>query len=490
MNLTILQSWLAIHEWQSSFDERTLQRAGDYARRGRVHELELQPAGAQACKLSAAVAGSGGIVYECRVHIALNEPWLLLETDCSCPVGVDCKHAAAMLFSAASRGLSALAPDARAPVILPAWLARLHALKDEQELSSWDQWLASLDRVSSTMPGADPERRFGVLLRGDDTQRRGLMALPVWLRPSKSRNGTGALVDPQPLRLDDHLGAVPAPAEGWPEPVATALTVLLAAPTAYHRNAVWLSIRSVHTERALEQVLAHYPAWHERGNQPIERGPVVPATLEWIEAADGSQRLRMNLDAGDSELLVGASLWYVQPKTARYGRVDGDAQLFEQLGSAPVLQPQQLAAVRQRLATSAAGRRLPAPVERGVDEDVDARVAVLRLELLRVLDHPGDRAVDFDHEARRVRVVGKREVVLRLVPPAGHFGRAQDAAQIGRVARLEGTELHPLRIAPSPGGSSSPAAAARDPGCCGGAGPTACSSSRSAASRAARTSAG
>ncbi len=451
MNLTILQSWLAIHEWQSSFDERTLQRAGDYARRGRVHELELQPAGAQACKLSAAVAGSGGNVYECRVHIALNEPWLLLETDCSCPVGVDCKHAAAMLFSAASRGLSALAPDARAPVILPAWLARLHALKDEQELSSWDQWLASLDRVSSTMPGADPERRFGVLLRGDDTQRRGLMALPVWLRPSKSRNGTGALVDPQPLRLDDHLGAVPAPAEGWPEPVATALTVLLAAPTAYHRNAVWLSIRSVHTERALEQVLAHYPAWHERGNQPIERGPVVPATLEWIEAADGSQRLRMNLDAGDSELLVGASLWYVQPKTARYGRVDGDAQLFEQLGSAPVLQPQQLAAVRQRLATSAAGRRLPAPVERGPAQAVRVQpVPVLQLRPERIHHWNGRTggigvaALRYDYAGHAVQARETAAIVNRLDGQAIHEIHRDPAAEQRWLQLLQQHDLYPL----------------------------------------------
>jgi hypothetical protein len=87
------------------------------------------------------------------------------------------------------------------------------------------------------------------------------------------------------------------------------------------------------------------------------------------------------------------------------------------------------------------GTEAPAVIG-GIEEQVDTRVAVLRVKLLVELDHPGDRAADLDHEACRLRVVAQRKVLPRLVPPARHLLLRQDAAQLGGVALSQQPQHH------------------------------------------------
>jgi superfamily II DNA or RNA helicase len=418
MTLDDLRQWLQQHALDSTFDQRTLQRGLDYALRGRVLELELQSLDAQAGLLRGTVSGSGGHAYACSVQVALRDRGLQVETDCSCPVGIDCKHAAAMLLSVMTDdGAPAVAVPLPAP---PDWRAIEAARQAEAELSSWDHWLASLDRMAKTAPPAEPGRRFGILLRGGDHGDR-LLALPAWLRPSKGRTAHRSWVDPQPLRSSELFGPVPAPPDGWPEPMATALALLLAAPPVSFGNLAWAAIRSVQAEHALEYLLAHYPVWYERGSQPLERGPTLATQLEWVPTGDGSQRLQMRLDAPDARLLRGAGLWYVHPQARRYGRVEGDAQLLERLLGAPVLKLSQLAAVRQRLASSNAGRHLPAPIEYGPARSVRTPpVPVLRLrpDSMRRWNGPACRigvaTLCFEHDGHAVTAHESTPVVTRL----------------------------------------------------------------------------
>src|SRR5690349_22792737 len=75
------------------------RRGASYARDGHVLGLEVDHDGSG---LSARVVGSGGKLYRTKVTV---EPGLRpgtfdLDTDCSCPVAVDCKHAAALMITA------------------------------------------------------------------------------------------------------------------------------------------------------------------------------------------------------------------------------------------------------------------------------------------------------------------------------------------------------------------------------------------------------
>ena len=85
----------------------------------------------------------------------------------------------------------------------------------------------------------------------------------------------------------------------------------------------------------------------------------------------------------------------------------------------------------------------PAAVDARVEDDVDARVPVLRIGLLPQLHHPDHVvAVALAHrESLRVAVRIEREVgILIGIPPAGDLGGGQDRAQRRAVRRDEGAQ--------------------------------------------------
>lgn len=74
------------------FDESTLKKGERYFYDGRVTKVELVNDGVFVAKVS------GTRDYESRVFVDLNES-MILDTHCTCPIIVDCKHAAAALFA-------------------------------------------------------------------------------------------------------------------------------------------------------------------------------------------------------------------------------------------------------------------------------------------------------------------------------------------------------------------------------------------------------
>ncbi len=412
-------------EWRSSFDERTLERARAYARDGSVSNLHSRIEG-DAHVLTAQIDGSRGERYDCRVDVNDHGKWLTVDTDCSCPVGVDCKHAAAMLMVAAGEGTGTAKPTE------PAWLSTPRAGTEtagaNEGLTSWEHWLQTL-RPPAGNHEAEPERRFGVILRGDGMSPiAGLLAYPAWLRPSKQPTRSG-LVDPQPLQLDSRHGAVPTPAGGWPAAAAAALVTLVQRQYVPVGNQRWAPIRAAHEEQALEYLLAHFPVWFERGSTPLQRAEPQPLQLYWQESTDGSQQLRACVAASDGVLLRGAGLWHVQPAQGRYSRVDGDPHLLDCLSHAPVLQPAQVAALRQRLQRGDLPRTLPSPIDRGPAQVVRVPpqpVLNLRAVTLKTWSGKshdiGFARLDFDYAGLRLPPTdGRRAVERRL-----HDGHLQE----------------------------------------------------------------
>src|SRR5690606_21565193 len=83
-------------ELGSAFDAMTLVRAGDYARAGRVTSIAVADGGRVA---SARVIGSGPAIYRTQVTLAHDAHGPFLDSDCTCPVGIACKHAAALVIA-------------------------------------------------------------------------------------------------------------------------------------------------------------------------------------------------------------------------------------------------------------------------------------------------------------------------------------------------------------------------------------------------------
>ncbi|SDB81709.1 Superfamily II DNA or RNA helicase, SNF2 family [Raineyella antarctica] len=77
------------------FGAATVDRARGYARQDRIEEWQLDP---QGIDIAATVLGSGGRYYRCWVGVVDPDRPDVIVAQCSCPVGIDCKHAVATLL--------------------------------------------------------------------------------------------------------------------------------------------------------------------------------------------------------------------------------------------------------------------------------------------------------------------------------------------------------------------------------------------------------
>jgi superfamily II DNA or RNA helicase len=352
-----LHSTLQLVEWASNFDERTLQRAVDYVRRQRVIALDFIPGDTDlGCSLDGAIRGSERQPYRCRVDVQVRDNRLVLDTSCTCPVGSDCKHAAAMMLLAANLPPQAWPATSQTPRATP---RAAPAASRPPDLSRWPAWLQRLK--AQTAPASatiEPTRQFGVLVRSEPHGQ--LLINPVWLRPGKGRGPT--MVDPQPLHLHEHAGPLPTPPGGWPEAVASALAILLHHQHIRIAGRCWTAIHAAHQEQALETLLAHYPVYFEKGSAPLRRGPSLPLQLRWLGQPDGSQKLVTGIDSAEAALLLrGSSLWYVLPDSRIYGRIEGIPALLDSVAQAPVVLPEQIDALRQELLQHPAATPIPLP---------------------------------------------------------------------------------------------------------------------------------
>lgn len=472
MTPSLLHQLLQHAEWASHFEERSLERAADYARRQRVTELQFSSDGTgDHCTLDGVIRGSARLPYQCKVNVSAGRQRLALVSDCTCPARAPCKHAAAMLLLAAnlppeawpgSRAEAKPAPKksrtatparrpasaaARKPVgrLAPSGKLEdlLHLLQRRAEerqagqasTPAWTQWLRRFDpRPASTTLQADSQREFGVLLRSDETGHR-LLVGPAWFRPGKTRRA--ALVDPQPLRMDDRTGPVPAPAGGWRDGVDGALAVLLHDQLVRLSAQYWTAIQASYQEQALETVLAHHPAYFEKGSTPLQRGPNLPLQIRWNALPDGSQQLVAGVDDSDEPLLLrGAGLWYVLPSQQVYGRVDGDPQLLDGIELAPPVQPEHVEALRQELQQRDVSLPIPLPEPRGAVQQVDAEpVPVLRVRKVEL-------AVRGRSGQRKQTVLGCAQLAYdyggQLLPPDidEGSGRANRIMRDGQVLEI------------------------------------------------------
>lgn len=117
---------ITIERIRSLIGEPAFSRGLNYNRAGRVLKLvERTDDGL----ILASVQGSARTPYRQQIAFQLDPRGTLisLRAICDCPVGRDCKHAAAALIAMATRDAAASSPVPRLPPVLEAWLARVRA---------------------------------------------------------------------------------------------------------------------------------------------------------------------------------------------------------------------------------------------------------------------------------------------------------------------------------------------------------------------------
>ncbi|MBE0490387.1 MAG: hypothetical protein IBX53_15060, partial [Halomonas sp.] len=353
-------------QWQRSFDAGSLSRGLAYARQGRVRKgMRLEHEGAMLV-LRAQVDGSGRSRYLTRLAVNPDNPGMGVVSDCSCPVGRQCKYAVAVTQS--------FIDDVEADGI---------PHRDETSLleQRWESWLAELEsppegkRYAETL---EDDYRLALFLEIDANPRSPtLQVSPVWVRPTKRRAQGNGWVKPRPIMVRHGGGFTPRSPQALSLDQEEALELLMLGEQRRQFSSVgyeqlWSPIIHAFQARALWSLLESdtppllfYP---KQTGAMLDLGPACRLTLAWEPDAGGNQHLRADTDPADvvsDEAVIvraGAELCYLDERRGRFGRLEGDPELLVRLRRAPPLPPAMSGWLTERLQQAPGlSQRLPVP---------------------------------------------------------------------------------------------------------------------------------
>lgn len=353
-----------------------------YVRAGRVRALQADP---DHNRISAKVQGSASKPYCQTIEIGASKAGKpVVHGDCTCPVGFNCKHVAAVLL--AQRAASAPTP----PVLEPQpaesaeWQlpelrpvgprafalqhvpARVTAAEEAEPLvptapvlaPALAAWLRDLATDAASDNEAYPEgvykRLFYVLNARIPAGGRAPVLAVVPTASDVKRDGTisQSHSTPDPHQLAN--GATP------PKYLRPSDRTILR-----HLNGQVLDERHGDPEQALRQVIATGRA--RLGGFPgvaAREGAPRDAVLEWQMEPDGSQRPALVVPEGGAPVLLPAP-WYVDAASGELGplTIGVSPTLLRRLLNAPAVLPSQVGAVRDGLAEKLPALSLPVPRE-------------------------------------------------------------------------------------------------------------------------------
>jgi superfamily II DNA or RNA helicase len=157
-----------LSEVEAAVGPRAFDRGRAYTRRGRVLELDWDPDGQT---LTGSVVGQGALYHTQALFVDGGDGALEFEDgECSCPVGYNCKHVAAIVIAAADSGTterrSRLASHVAARAEPPAWEQPLRALIEAPAAQAVGNPLAiELSLRTSGLAGGGAPRLMARLMR-------------------------------------------------------------------------------------------------------------------------------------------------------------------------------------------------------------------------------------------------------------------------------------------------------------------------------------
>ncbi|WP_319941434.1 SWIM zinc finger family protein [Halomonas jincaotanensis] len=326
--------------WQQSFDPGSLARGMGYARQGRVREGTRLERQGDLLVLRAQVDGSGRSRYGTNLAVDPGNPEMGVISDCSCPVGRQCKHAVAVIGTFIDEMEANGIPERDAT-------ARL-----EQR---WEAWLAEFEAPGTTgipVDRVEETCRLALFLDIDrDPLSPTLKVSPVWLRPSRQRTRGHGWVKPRAIQARSRGGLQPMPPAGWAPEQEEALELLLQAgtqrPYSVGNEPLWGVISQAFQARALWSLLeSDTPPllfYQKQTGTLLDVGPACQLTLAWVPDAEGNQYLQADIEPADvvsgNAIMVraGRELCYLDQERGRIGRLSGDPELLRRLRYSPPL---------------------------------------------------------------------------------------------------------------------------------------------------------
>ena len=340
-----------------AFSASTLEAGRIYEMRGRVHDVVVSSDGTT---VSAEVIGTAPKPYTQRIRLR-DAGWgrLTINGGCTCPVGRNCKHIAAVLVAvqrqeaadALARGVGQSLPGPGKVTPLAKAKSPARATPEPRLPATIDTWLTELQRDldDETEDYPDSIRHRLLYALGRDTARPGVPVLTV-----QPFNAT--------LRKDgklSHIRQYPANLSGNPARFLRPSDRLILSRLGRRPTTSSPARPEDDPADTLRRVLATGRAyWQQIEGSPLREGPPRAGRIAWELAADGTQRAMLALDDGLLAMRIPAP-WYVDAETGEIGPVTLDLPipLVSRLLAAPPIPAEAAAKVREEIT-----RRLPSVV--------------------------------------------------------------------------------------------------------------------------------
>jgi superfamily II DNA or RNA helicase len=353
-----------------SFGLQSSERGRTYADAGRVSNLRYVEA---EHRVEAEVSGSQPLPYRVDLRLLRTSTGRHLYGLCTCPMRVNCKHAAAVAFTLAD---AKSRPPVPARPLAPAGQAAAEA---PAGLAEWLERLTLAARPRPEQPDEYPPnaaQRLLYLLGAAEGQARVSLALA---RPLKS----GGYSEP---RLWDNARAALAapPSFVLRADLAILRRLLIDAPLAARAD---FPLAGADAPALLRMMLATGRChWRSAELPPLREAGARLAQAHWHADDNGVQRLTLDTQPPSSAVLPLEPPWYVDLRTSEIGPTDSalPAPLAAVMASAPEVPAHQARVVRERLA-QAAVPDLPLPhAPEEAEVSGERPVPVLRLFTLEV----------------------------------------------------------------------------------------------------------
>ena len=421
------------------FDGVTMQRGRDYATRGLVELVEPLADGA----LRGRVSNGRGKRYQQWITLRGG----LVDGMCSCPVGYNCKHVAAVLLNWSAEPQDA--PRLAAPV--QGWLSRVRESAPARQLP---------EQRPEDYPNNVKDRLLYVLTPHGaqvkiDTYKGRINAAFTALNQSIRRYDAANALRGAPAKfirpVDLKLLPALAQARMWETHHSYGLPELFRPKG---DDAIALLRRVAETGRLLHDNAPDARlTWSEESPEP---------RLGWRMATDGSQRLGFENASGqplDLRGLEGATVW-IDAEAGRFGALAQpvEIEVLRLVAASPEVAPEEAEALTEDLPESLSGLVLPPPRSiRQTRRPAEQRVA--RLTLGRETAHDGPRyfgsavqlptlTLRFVHDGQEVapgeaepRIVQNDEIVTLTRDPGWEAACAERLLAAGAVP-LEDLDRH------------------------------------------------
>ena len=349
-----------------AFDARTARRGRAYQRQGRVRDLAIASDGVT---IHGRVTGSAPRPYHVEIAILPSDdelPELLFESSCTCPVGVDCKHAAAVLFEVVARGRNVAHPSIPSPTV-PRLISQ-PLPKPDPLAGPLAAWLAMLAESATEPVQAARNERLVYILDVQPSGHGEQLSIEVGaVRPLKS-GGYGQLRRVQ-------LSALATSNARYVQSEDRSIARLL---TLEPWRVSWLAkvpddpvVADVVMRRLIASGRCH---WRSKDAPPLTVGECRSGQLEWRLLPDGRQVPFLAGNSARVTALPAASPWYVDTETTSAGPLDLGLPpaLVSVLLKAPPVSPSQVPALSAALSARLRGHAIPAPADDVTEETISA----------------------------------------------------------------------------------------------------------------------